>query len=246
MARPGGLCGCRYAAPTPAGGLEMSYFQARSDLNFMLRFQDSVLRFWHFEDQAIEQLKGRGASLSPRDLHPDERQKLIQCEASKIEGYQQIREQVAKGLLRANRIASRLQVPIGLQSFPMPALAGRAPVIELSCFDALIRDTSYGGVERQVIYDGLNQTIGECEARVAREFRRLINPLYRVKELLVLIIRIPFLLIEASGFDVSKVEDHFLAKAFKLAEIAFIVYLLIRLGFTKQELRDFLMAIFSK
>jgi hypothetical protein len=63
--------------------------------------------------------------------------------------------------------------------------------------------------------------------------------------MLIFIIRIPFLLIKASGFDVSKVEDHFLAKVFKLTEIAVIVYTLIRLGLTQQELRDFLIGVFS-
>ena len=224
----------------------MSYIQARSDLRFMQEFREAVLELWQFEDQAIERLKSQGASLSSRDRKPEERQKLIQSEASKTRDYQQARDQVVKGVLRANRIASRLGVPAELECFPMPAMSGRMPIIQLSCFDAIIRDISYQGVGRQEIYDVLNQTIGECEARVALELRHLINPLYWIKELLVLVIRIPFLLVEASGFDVSKVEDRFLAKAFKLFEIAAIVYILVRLGLTQQDLKDFLMAVFSK
>jgi hypothetical protein len=224
----------------------MSYIQARSDLHFMQEFREAILKLWQFEDQAIERLKSHGASLSSRDPIPVERQELIQSEASKIQGYRQIREQIVKGVLRANRIASRLRVPAGLVSYPMPAMAGRMPIIDISCFDAIIRDISYQGVGRQEIYDALNQTLGECEARVALELRHLINPLYWIKELLVFIIRIPFLLVEASGFDVGKVEDHFLAKAFKLVEIAVIVYILVRLGLTQQDLKDFLIAVFSK
>jgi hypothetical protein len=128
----------------------------------------------------------------------------------------------------------------------MAALAGQLPIITLSLFRAIICDTSYTGVNRQLIYDALNQTIGECEARVAVEFRRLINPLYWIKEVLVLVIRIPFILIEASGFDVSKVEDHLLAKAFKLLEVVAIIYILIRLGLTKEQLQQVLMTLFPK
>jgi hypothetical protein len=47
------------------------------------------------------------------------------------------------------------------------------------------------------------------------------------------------MIIEATGFDVSKVEDHFLAKLFKLIEVIVIFYVLIRLGAGKETLVDF-------
>jgi hypothetical protein len=222
----------------------VSYFQAKSDLHFVLEFQTAVLELWGLEDQAAARLQSRGLSLSHRD--PREHQERLQREASSIEGYQQVRERVTKGILRVNRIAHRLRVPTEFRAFPMAALAGQLPIITLSLFRAIICDTSYTGVNRQLIYDALNQTIGECEARVAVEFRRLINPLYWIKEVLVLVIRIPFILIEASGFDVSKVEDHLLAKAFKLLEVVAIIYILIRLGLTKEQLQQVLMTLFPK
>ena len=49
------------------------------------------------------------------------------------------------------------------------------------------------------------------------------------------------MLIEASGFDISKVEDHFLAKVFKLFEIGIIIYILIYFGINKEQLSQFLM-----
>lgn len=66
------------------------------------------------------------------------------------------------------------------------------------------------------------------------------------KEILVSIIRIPFILIEASGFDVSKAEDRLIAKTFKLLEIVVIIYILIRLGLTKEQLQQVLMKLFPK
>jgi len=222
----------------------MSYFQARSDLNFMLEFKKVALELWRIEGEAVEKYSNPDA-VSSRHLSPIERQQIVQSKANRIEGYHQARERVVKGILRANRIASKLSVPVELECFPMPVLAGSAPVIKLSCFDAVIRDISYGGVNRQVVYDALNQTIGECEAHVTDEFRHLINPLYWIKELLVFIIRIPFILVEASGFDISKVEDHLLAKVFKLIEIGAIIYILVRLGLTKDQLQQALLTLFK-
>jgi len=96
------------------------------------------------------------------------------------------------------------------------------------------------------IYDALNQTIGACENNVDIEFKRLINPLYWIKELLIIIIRIPFMLIEASGFDVTKFEDHFLSKLFKFLEIIIIIFILIKLGMKREQLSQFMMNFFLK
>jgi hypothetical protein len=137
----------------------MNYFQARSDLQFILEFRDAVLELWELEEQARERLKDRGISGYRRGLHIDERQRRLQQEATKLEGYQEVRERVARKILRANRISLSLGVPTIITSYPMPALAGSAPVIRLSCYEAIIRDTSYVGVDRQTIYDILTKPL---------------------------------------------------------------------------------------
>jgi hypothetical protein len=86
-----------------------------------------------------------------------------------------------------------------------------------------------------MICDALNQTIGACEERVVKEWRRLWNPLNWVIEAIAFVIRIPFLIFEAAGFDSSKVEDHFLSKVFKLVEIVAILAGMIFLGLKKAE-----------
>ncbi len=225
----------------------MNYFQAKSDLKFMQEFQGLVFQLWELEKQAINNLSNDiKEQIAIEKPMPNELQTLIQREAFKIKDYQFIRDQVTKKLLRANRIANNLEVPIIFEDYPMPALAGRAPIIRISCFDAVLRDNSYQGVTQHFIYDALNQTIGECETQIEKEFWHLINPFYWVKELLVFIIRIPFMLINASGFDTSKVEDQFLAKAFKLAEIIVIIYILIRLGITTTEIKQLLINILPR
>jgi len=210
----------------------MSYFQARSDLHFMREFAAAVLKLWELETKGPKKLTDG----QRRYTSPSKRQATIQWQASKIEGYAHVRERVVRGALRANRIARRLGVPIEYTSYPAPAAGG--PIIELTVFDATFRDQSYDGVERRFTLDALDQAIGECEAQVNAEFRHLINPIYWVKEVLVFIIRIPFIVIEASGFDVSKVEDHFLGRAFKLLEIIALIAFLVWLGLTREELRQ--------
>lgn len=216
----------------------MSYLQAKSDLNFIKDFHQSVVELWQIEKETAENL-----------IYSDFRSKreyqiALQSEASKIPGYQKIRKRVAQGVLRAERIATRPDVPIILESYPAPAVGG--PIIRQKAFSAILKDMSHGGlIDNQMIYDILNQTMGECEAEVSREFRHLINPFYWILELIIFIIRIPFLLVQTSGFNVSKVEDHFLAKAFKLLEVIAIIYILIRLGLEREDLQQIFLKLFK-
>ncbi len=224
----------------------MSYFQARSDLAFMVEFHNTVVELWKYEGKAGESLDQQGHSLSSRAHNPHEIQRAIQSEAGKIEGYEKVRMQVVRGLLRATRIALKLNVPVIFTSHPMPALAGSTPVVNTPCFDCIINDPTYVGVPHRMIFDTMVQTIGECESKVKEEFIHLINPFYWLKELLVFIIRIPFVLIQASGFDVSKVEDQFIGKLFKLVEIVGIVYLAIQFGANNQQIQDLLKSFLLK
>jgi len=217
----------------------MNYLQARSDLHFIREFAEAVLGLWAIETKAAEKLTNGQRRYSSRS----ERQAIVQWEASKIKGYANVRERVVRGGLRANRIARRLGVPIEYTSYPAPVVGG--PIIHLTLFDATFRDTSYDGVNRRFIVDALDQTLGECETEADAEFRHLINPVYWVKEILVLIIRIPFIIIEASGFDVGKVEDHFLGRLFKLIEIVVVIGVLVWLGLSRAEIRQAIMAILS-
>jgi len=217
----------------------MGYFQAKSDLRFILEFKDHIMKLWKIETEANERIGGRR-----RLTTSSEYQAVLQAEASANNNYQNIRESVSKALLRAMQIAQKLKISITGKSLPPPAVGGA--IISINLFSAILNDTSYGGVSRQWIYDALNQTIGACENNVDIEFKRLINPLYWIKELLIIIIRIPFMLIEASGFDVTKFEDHFLSKLFKFLEIIIIIFILIKLGMKREQLSQFMMNFFLK
>ena len=215
----------------------MSYLQARSDLRFMQDFKQDVEELWEVEDEAASQL----TSGQRRQLHWQV-QAAVQGYAQTIPGYGEVRTRVVRGALRANGIALGLNVPIGVSSLPPPGIPG--PRIDLSLFSAVIRDNTYVGVGRQAIVDALDQTTGACEAHLHAEKLKLMNPLHWIKAGLIFVIRIPFILFEASGFDVSKVEDHFIGRAFKLVYILVLIAILVRwFGVTKEELLQAITAL---
>jgi hypothetical protein len=111
---------------------------------------------------------------------------------------------------------------------------------------ATISDNSYGGIERQLILDTMNMIVGACEAHVEAEWKRLKNPLNWFKEGLKFILRIPFMIFEASGFSVSKVEEHLFAKLFKVVEVILIIYILFYLGLNREGIVETIKSIFAK
>ena len=123
----------------------MGYFQAKSDLRFILEFKDHIMKLWKIETEANERIGGRR-----RLTTSSEYQAVLQAEASANNNYQNIRESVSKALLRAMLIAQKLKIPITGKSLPPPAVGGA--IISINLFSAILNDTSYGGVSRQWIY----------------------------------------------------------------------------------------------
>ena len=207
----------------------MGYFRVKSDLKFMKGFLFSVRLLWEFEEKARKQINWSGWIGTPADG-----MSLVQSVAGKMDGYEEQRENVARKIPQAIEIARRYRVPIDLQSFP-PAIVG-GPVIPVNMFRAILTDDSWGHIPNKRITDAINESIGQLETDEKREFRRLINPAWWVFEAFRFVIRIPFTLISLSGFDVSKFEDHVLAKLFKLVEIAVILFVLLRLGLERTKI----------
>ena len=218
-----------------------SYLRAKRDLQLVLSYQKDLNRLWQIEAAAAGRLQdGHGT----RWVLPSERQALIQQEASQDPDYQIVRDRVARATNKMLWIARRNGVAVDMKSLPAPAVGGA--IIPINVFDAVLRDISHGGIDQQWIVDAVNQTRGEAVERVQDEFWKLINPFHWLKDLLVAIIRLPFTLIEASGFSVEKVEEHFLGKLFKLAEVALLIYVAVKLGFTKDELKELFEKLFVR
>jgi hypothetical protein len=149
----------------------------------------------------------------------------------------ELREKISKTIRRASRIAAKSDASLIVVSYPAPAIGGA--IFKMNVFDAILRDYSDRRIGNDDIWNTINEAIGGCEERLEIEWRHLKNPLYWIKTAFTFILRIPFMIIAATGFDVSKVEDHFLAKLFKLIEVVVIFYVLIRLGAGKETFADF-------
>jgi hypothetical protein len=156
--------------------LHVTYFEARSNLKFVRRFRASVLNLWRAESAS----GGRNGA-----------------------EYQAARDEVSRGVLRAIELARRFGVPCAYRSFPAPAVGGA--IFDVNLFQAILYDPSHGGIPRHLINDAMVQLEGAAADELSSEKHRLLNPLNWIKESLVFVIRIPFMIIDASGFHVSKV-----------------------------------------
>jgi hypothetical protein len=213
----------------------MKWLESRSDLCFMQEFRNKVFRLLEIEGRAATAFEGGFYML------PHERQAHIQTLAYKIAPeYPQVREEVARDVVRAIRIARRYGVPVDGKSAPPPAVGGI--VVPVNLFYAVLGDNSYGGIPGQAVVDTLNQALGVLEERCRREFLRLLNPVNWLWGVLTVVLRIPFKLVEATGFDAGKVEDHLLGKVFKLVELTAILYVVAKLGIG-QDMKDLLVKL---
>lgn len=215
----------------------ITYLKAKQDLDHIVRFNNAVMALWDIEIAAKENMSSYGYRL------PRERKEAVLAEASKDKNYQTAREEVSKLVLKAMRIAAKHRIPTEMKSIPPPAVGGA--IIPVNLFYSVLNDNSYQGISEQMIVDALTQTIGACESSIEEEFWKLLNPLNWIKELLRWILRIPFMLIELTGFNVEKVEDHLLGKLFKVIEVVAIVYILYRLGVQREGLAVFVKDFFS-
>jgi hypothetical protein len=202
----------------------MAYWRAKSDLEFMIRFRDNVAELFRHEDAAAEEVAQGWGYMSP-----DERKRAIRVVATQNDGgYQEVRGRIAVDMARVVQIGWARRIPMQFTSYPAPVVGG--PIIPVNIFESVLFDPSHGGIERQVVVDTLNRTVGACAAQLRVEFWRLFNPLYWLWSLLVFVLRIPFRLLEAAGFDIGKIEDNLWARLFKVGEVVLIAYLLARWG----------------
>jgi hypothetical protein len=171
----------------------VSYWSTKSDLEFMERFHADVKALWALEDKYQEAARRRNfRDLSDPPNFEDDPE------------YQKVREAVARGISRASHIAARLGVPVGLTSYPAPAVGG--PIIQTNLFEVILRDTTHRGIPRQDIVDGLNRTVGASEEEVRAERRHVLNPAWWGLQAIAFILRVPLEVAVMMGADRSKLE----------------------------------------
>ncbi len=213
----------------------VNFFKAHKDLRLILRYKELVIRLWEFESEAEKKI-WRGSS------EPWIHQKKIQAVSNIKPGYKEIRQELSKIVNDVARIPYRYGVPIVLTSFPAPAVGG--PIVETNIFTSVLHDDSHTKIDKQIVFDKINEVIGACEREIRKGFLRLINPFYWIKSLFVFVIRLPFIVLQTSGFNIDKLEDHFISKLFKLIMFLVIIVVLLIIGFTNKELKEIIIKFF--
>lgn len=210
---------------------ELSYWKAKAELEMMQAFKSDTRRLFEMEDSVAEYVPPSGRF----NFIPAEYQKAVQRTALKhVEGYEEVRARVAKTLVKVVRLSSRLGCSFNVQSIP-PRNVGGA-IIPQNIFLAITADSTYGGVQRQLIFDAINQIIGLCEDKTKTEWNHIINPFYWIKVVFIFILRLPVNLTGLAGFNVNEFEKHFWGKLFNLVWIALLVGFLVWLGLGKADL----------
>jgi hypothetical protein len=207
----------------------VSYWSAKSDLAFMLRFRADVFELYEHEAKAAKELHERGGYIAGHEW-----QDAIKYVANENDtaGYQAVRQRLAVGMSRAVRVGHQLGIPTDLQSYPAPAIGG--PIIPVNVFEATLNDPSHGsGLDKQLIIDTLNRTLGEADEKVRDERRHALNPAWWLWSLASFILRIPFILISATGLRVAKFEAGAGGIILKVVEAVAIAYVLVKLGLQK-------------
>lgn len=184
------------------------YFGTKKDLEVVETFLPIVKEYWDVED-----------SISDRSVRNNEK---LQSR------YQELRETIARKIPNIIHISRRAGIPDVLQSYPPPAVGG--PIIQVNIYGSILQDDSHGGISNQRKLDTINELIGQLEAKIEFQFKKIVNPFYWLGLLIEKVLRIPFWLLSKTGFEISKIEDHFLAKIFKLIEIVALLYISLRLG----------------
>jgi len=216
----------------------MLYFSVKSDLKFLKIFKDLAESLWSFEDKVKENFK---PSITLMGKNYSE---AVSRKAAENPDCMKVREKISKSLPRADEIAIKNNVSINVQSLAPASIGG--PALPVNLFFSILKDTSWDHVDQLWIKDKINETIGQCERRIKKELYQLINPFYWLKEIIKTIIRLPFILLNTSGFNVSKIEDHLIGRIIKLVEIILLIYILIKLGFEKEYIANFIKAIIIK
>jgi len=203
----------------------MIYFTTKDELEHMrslLRTFESIIAI---ESTTSERLREAGTEyLTPYGMF-----KHIRKEAAKnYPEYQELRTAYAKMIPRANQISKRENVPWYKEG--IAALIEGGMPFQGSIFEFVLkRPSAIIDIDTDV-RDTVNQIIGILEHKEIHEFRQIINPLYWLKVVIIFIVRLPYSILELSGFDVEKIQDYLIFRTFQLLYVIALILILVRFG----------------
>ncbi len=210
----------------------MGYFEAKSDKIFIDEFGGKLTEFHAIEVKAKDSLPRNPMGYGG----PSALQKIVRKNASEMdENYPGLRDYLSQNMERLKSIARKHSISADLQSFP-PANVG-GPIIPINIFDSVLENNSHGSIDFQTVHDKLQAVVGACNECERVEFRAMINPFHWFKNVLFSVLRIPFILIEATGFDVGKFENNVFGHIAKVVTLICLIWVLMNwFGFSKEDI----------
>jgi len=203
----------------------MSYFQTKADIAHMNSLLAAFERLVEIERESRGKLREEGTDyLSPLHLFKAIREHA----AAGSPEYRQLRASFAQMIPRANDICDREHVSWHREGRAAP-MEGGMP-FRGSIFDLVLdRPSDFMDIDNDV-RDTVNRALGSLERTRGQEVRRLLNPISWVTRAVVFVVRLPYLILQSSGFDVDKIQEHLIARLFQLLYGIALIVLLVRFG----------------
>ncbi len=202
------------------------YFQYKKSLEKILQFKVLLKEFCMLEDGERKH--------SPRTfgVSHTEKQLLVQkkCVEKYPEKYSDLREKIAQEIPIIRQISWSVGIGTVRQSYP-PSITG-GPIILVDIFESVLEDHGYTPTQNSTRFDHINKLIGKLTKAKSDAFKQIFNPF----SWLSFILKIPFLILKQTGFNVDKIEDALWGKLFKLGLVLLLAYGLLKLGFSHDQI----------
>jgi len=131
-----------------------------------------------------------------------------------------LNEQSQKARHEMNRVMGDVVISLKLFAIPLSVFYQPPPRIGGYSQTVDVIVNIFGLWEFQIspelVFDSVDRGIGAYERACEKLFRKIFNPFYWLGMLVVWVLRLPFKLLGAAGFDAARAEESLFGKAFKL------------------------------
>lgn len=157
----------------------------------------------------------------------------IKCQEKYSDKYESLRREIAEKIPAMRLIASQIGINTRRQTYLPPVVGG--PISEVCIFGSILEDLGHAETRWHTRFDTLDQMIGILKETRLSSFIKIFYPI----SWLTTILRIPFSLLKATGFNVDKIEDSIWGHFFKLLFFICLILVLLKLGFKHDQISAF-------
>lgn len=147
-----------------------------------------------------------------------------------LDQFDSLRCEIAESIPAIRRIAYQIGVQVIRESFPARSVGG--PVIPVCIFESVLEDLGYVETQYSTRFDCLNKMIGILKETKTSALINLFNPF----NWLAVTLKIPFMIIKATGFNIDKIENGLWGVFIKTSFIILMVWIFLRWGFEPEQL----------